>query len=218
VVSEIIGVGVATEDDNRASGQRTCSRIDPLGVRGGVRVVKQAGGEWRIAGAKERGVRPSEINHSNVAPSVVRLGVSVEHVRHCFVLSLPALRRLCFLALPGVPAASDRAARAALSALSIAACLGQDRLGYALRSRCDLVPERDQSVAFELIHGDGSSEILPLDLATACALFRDTAALAASNGLAMRNTDLLLQPQDKLLELVRKSRDLALHGAEDGAG
>ena len=110
---------MATEErDNEtvASGQRTGSRIDPLGIRSGVKVVKQPGGDWHITSGKEKGVNPSEINHSNIAPSVMPLGVSVDHVRHSFVLSLPALRRLHFLARPGGADKADRAAHAALAA------------------------------------------------------------------------------------------------------
>jgi CRISPR-associated protein Csb1 len=215
VVSEIIGVGVATEDDgrgnSRASGQRTGSRIDPLGIRSGVKVVKLPGGDWRIASGKEKAVKPSEINHSNIAPSVMPLGVSVDHVRHSFVLSLPALRRLRF----GQGPQADRAAHAALAAIGLAACLGQDRAGYSLRSRCDLVPETAQSASFELVEVDGSTASLSLDLDGVCTLLRSATEAAARHGLEMREHDLVLRPQDKLLELVRKSREQALGGVEE---
>jgi CRISPR-associated protein Csb1 len=214
VVSEIIGVGVATEERNRevvASGQRTGSRIDPLGIRSGVKVVKLPGGDWRIASEKDKGVNPSEINHSNIAPSVMPLGVSVAYVRHSFVLSLPALRRLNFNQKPQ----ANRAAHAALAAIGLVACLGQDQAGYSLRSRCDLVPEPGQSTDFELIAADGTMKSLPLNLKTVCALLKNAVDEAASNGLPMRQEDLVLRPQDKLLELVRKSREQALRGVEE---
>jgi CRISPR-associated protein Csb1 len=214
IVSEIIGVGVATEERNGqtvASGQRTGSRIDPLGIRSGVKVVKLPSGDWRIASGKEKGVNPSEINHSNIAPSVTPLGVSVGHVRHSFVLSLPALRRLKF----GQGPEADRAAHAALAAIGLAACLGQDQAGYSLRSRCDLVPEADQPADFERIKADGSIVPLQLDLAAVCSLLLRSIHAAARNGLSMREQDLVLQPQQKLLDLVRKSRDQALRGAEE---
>jgi CRISPR-associated protein Csb1 len=214
VVSEIVGVGVATEERNNqmvASGQRTGSRIDPLGIRSGVKVVKLPSGDWHIASGKEKGVNPSEINHSNIAPSVMPLGVSVEHVRHSFVLSLPALRRLHFSHGPQ----ADRAAHATLAAIGLAACLGQDQAGYSLRSRCDLVPEAGQSADFELIEADGSTAPLQLDLAATCSLLKRSVQTAGRNGLSMRDQDLLLHPQEKLLALVRKSRDQALRGAEE---
>ena len=76
-----------------------------------------------------------------------------------FVLLLQCmcvLRRLRFLAGPGERSKADDAAHAALAALALAACLGQDLTGYALRSRCDLVPEAGQPSGFDLIQSDGA--------------------------------------------------------------
>src|SRR6266571_2355503 len=79
VVSEIIGVGVATEpggsedEPPRPSGARTGSRIDPLGIRSGVVVFRSPNGDWSLKPTKAKGekeARPSEVNHSNIAPSV----------------------------------------------------------------------------------------------------------------------------------------------------
>ncbi|MGE0759030.1 MAG: type I-U CRISPR-associated RAMP protein Csb1/Cas7u [Pirellulaceae bacterium] len=219
VVSEIVGIGVAAEPDGAPSGRRTGSRIDPLGIRSGVKVVKLPDGDWRIATDKDKGaIKPSEINHSNIAPSVTSLGVSVDFVRHSFVLSLPALRRLRFLGKPGQPSKADAAAHAALAALALAACLGQDESGYALRSRCDLVPEPEQSTGFELVQADGSAVPLTVDLPTACTLFSRGVETATTHGLTMRGGDLILQPQDKLLEMVRRSRQQALRGEAESEG
>ncbi|MGE4046218.1 MAG: type I-U CRISPR-associated RAMP protein Csb1/Cas7u [Acetobacteraceae bacterium] len=219
VVSEIVGIGVATEADGMPSGQRTGSRIDPLGIRSGVRVVKLAEGDWRIATEKDKNaIKPSEINHSNIAPSVTPLGVSVDFVRHSFVLSLPALRRLRFLGRPGQVSNADADAHAALAALALAACLGQDEAGYALRSRCDLTPEPDQPHGFELVQADGRSTPLGLDLQAVCDLFAGAVRNAARHGLAMRDGDLILQPQEKLLEMVRRSRQQALRGEAEPEG
>lgn len=216
VVSEIIGVGVAVGADGKPSGQRTGSRIDPLGIRSSVQVVKDIGGDWHIANEKDRGaIKPSEINHSNIAPTVAPLGVSVDFAQQNFVLSLPAVRRLRFAGRPDGPSKADEAAHAALAALALAACVGQDRAGYALRSRCDLVLEAGQTDAFELVHANGSTHELTLDLKTICRLFRASVDAAAEGGVAMQDTDLTVQPQEKLLELVRRSRQKALRGEAD---
>lgn len=230
VVSEIVGVNVATDaKDNDASGWRTSSRIDPLGVVSSVRVFKRADGDWTVNeseaeknknvavlyyGRKKTGNagRPALVNHGNIKPDVDRLGVSVDYVTHSFVLSLPALRRLRFLGNPGKPSPADPAAQAALAALGLIACLAQDQAGYALRSRCDLVPDPGEPSGFEWVKSDGTTEPLPVDLRSACALFTALAEQASANGLAMRDSDLVLQPQEKLLALVRKSRDQALTG------
>jgi hypothetical protein len=61
------------------------------------------------------------------------------------------------------------------------------------------------------------SRITPLqvDLAGICALLRSSVEAAAHNGLPMRKQDLVLKPQEKLVDLVRKSREQALRGAEE---
>ena len=75
LVSEIVGVGAAL-------GARTSSRIDPLGIRRDVEVWKGEGGAWDVdpRGLKKaKKVRPSEINHGNITPSVVPLGVTIDY-------------------------------------------------------------------------------------------------------------------------------------------
>ena len=65
IVSEVVGIGVS-------EGKRTGSRIDPLGIRKDVAVFQSAAGAWTLdekgAGSKPKKVRPSEINHGNIAP------------------------------------------------------------------------------------------------------------------------------------------------------
>lgn len=226
VVSEIIGIDVATDAQDNPSGKRTGSRVDPLGIRSGVHVFKLPNGDWTLeppkagkekkdakSGAKE--VKPSEVNHSNIAPSVDALGVSVEYAHHVFVLSLAALRRLKF----GKPAA-DAAARATLAALGLASAVALDRHGYFLRSRCDLVPEPGTSEGFELVHANGSVDALNVSSADAFGLVNHAAEKAADAGVSWRKEDLVLSPQQKLVELVRLSRGRALEGAsgEDEEG
>ena len=107
LISEIVGIDVPVEDDVvnqrtgeieiRTSGRRTGSRIDPMGVLRKVKVFKGEDG-WSTskdgAGRNATEVRPSEINHGNIAPSVQPLGVTCDHLEHSFVLSFAALRRL----------------------------------------------------------------------------------------------------------------------------
>jgi CRISPR-associated protein Csb1 len=80
IVSEIVGV-------NAVYGVRTASRLDPLGITGG-KIYADANGDWTVNevkdekgekevlfarkdGSKDKG-KPSEINHSNVTPDIVR--------------------------------------------------------------------------------------------------------------------------------------------------
>lgn len=221
VVSEIVGVGVAVESDARTgqtdvpSGKRTGSRVDPLGIRSGVAVFKTEDG-WSLDPPKKakdaKSVRPSEVNHSNIAPTVDSLGVSVDHVLHTFVLSFAALRRLRFPEGTASTPEADVAGRTALAALALASGLAQDRAGYFLRSRCDLVPEAAASAAFEIVRADGTTEPLAVDLASVRDVLRAAVARAAAAGLKWRDTDIVLTPQPKLVGLVVKSREKALRG------
>ncbi len=226
VVSEIIGVGVAVEPDLRTgelkpSGHRTGSRVDPLGIRSGVRVYKTPDGDWSLTPPKNpkeaREVRPSEVNHSNIAPSVEPLGVSIDYALHTFVLSFAALRRLRFI-VGNELNDGDVAARTALAALGLAAGLAQDRAGYFLRSRCDLVPEDGTPEAFEIVRSSGVTEAYSLDFSQACELTKTAIDRAASLDVRWREKDLVLEPQAKLVELVKQSREKALRGETEAEG
>src|SRR5690606_798048 len=109
VVSEIVGVNTPVEAviDRRSeeivglrtAARRTSSRIDPLGILRKVEVYKGASG-WstkkEAAGRNAKQVRPSEINHGNIVPSVAKLGVTMDYAEQVFVLSFAGLRRLQF--------------------------------------------------------------------------------------------------------------------------
>ncbi|HEU4583754.1 MAG TPA: type I-U CRISPR-associated RAMP protein Csb1/Cas7u [Polyangiaceae bacterium] len=248
VVSEIVGIGVATNGQQEPDGMRPGSRIDPLGIRSGVKVWKSPDGNWSFdappktdAGKGEpkvpkaaRGsaskdvkaskkkeaaeVKPSEINHSNIAPSLDPLGVSVDHLQHTLVVSMAALRRLHFPDEANGARAADPYARAALAALALTAALAQDRAGYFLRSRCDLVPAVNEPVGFRLVMSDGKEEEVDVTLEGAMKLVQAAAAAAAKAGVMWREKDVLLKPQKKLVDLILRSRELALRGvAEEGS-
>jgi CRISPR-associated protein Csb1 len=218
LVSELVAIDVPVEEvvvnartgeiDHRTAGRRTGSRIDPLGVLKKVEVFKGDAG-WgttaAAAGAKAKKVRPSEINHGNIAPSVEPLGITCDHVEHSFVLSFAALRRLRFGG-----GERDAAGRTLLAALGLVALAEQDARGYALRSRCDLVCEG--LAPLELVAADGAAEPLTLDRARARTLYDDAFAAARRAGFAPIGEPLRLTPQEKLVTIVRKSQTLALAG------
>lgn len=226
LVSEITGIDVPVEEtvnqrtgevDIRTAGRRTGSRIDPLGVLRTVNVFKGENG-WSTtedgAGRKAKKVRPSEINHGNIAPSIQRLGVTCDHIEHTFVLSFAAIRRLNF----GDDKKND-AGRLLLSALGLVALKEQDERGYFLRSRCDLV--REGQAPLELVHPDGAIDQISIDRGTAHSLYREAFENAKKAGFALSIEPLRLAPQDKLVEIVRRSQELALSGEggeEDEAG
>lgn len=219
LISEIVAIGVPVEDvlvnqrtgeiDFRTTGRRTGSRIDPLGVLKKVDVFKGEGG-WSTteagAGKKVKKVRPSEINHGNIVPSVQPLGVTCDLVEHGFVLGVAALRRLRFGG-----AERDAAGRSLLAALGLLALTEQDARGYALRSRCDLVCEG--RAPLELVHPDGTAEAITIDREAAHELYQEAFQAAQNAGFELSVEPLRLTPQEKLVEIVRKSQELALSGA-----
>jgi len=218
LTSEIVGIDVPVDEfedrrtgekDARTSGRRTGSRIDPLGILKKVEVFKGDAG-WdttqKGAGRNAKQVRPSEINHGNIAPSVSPLGVTCDRVEHTFVLSFAALRRLRF----GGPE-KDNAGRSLLAALGLLALVEQDSRGYALRSRCDLVC--DGLSPLELVHPDGSTETVTLDRKTARTLYTGAFDAAVKAKFALSKDPIVLTPQDKLVGIVRESQNLALAGA-----
>lgn len=227
LISEIVGINVPVKDivvnqrtgevEVQTSGRRTGSRIDPLGVLRKVKVFKGENG-WSTtkagAGKNSKEVRPSEINHGNIAPSVQPLGVTCDYLEQSFVLSFAALRRLRF----GGPE-KDVAGRGLLAALGLVALAEQDSRGYALRSRCDLVCEGRAPI--ELVRSDGSPQAIAINRNQARALYDAAYDAARRAGFTLSSEALLLKPQDKLVEIVRESQKLALAlegGDEDRAG
>lgn len=226
LTSEIIAIDVPVDEtvSNRSgdvvpvtAGRRTGSRIDPLGILRKVDVYKGEDG-WSTsekgAGKKAKKVRPSEINHGNIAPSVDALGITCAYLEHTLVLSFAALRRLRFEGEE-----RTEAARSLLAALGLLALAEQDARGYALRSRCDLVC--DGRAPLELVHPDGTTEEIAFDRNLARTLYATALDAARAVGFALESKPLRLTPQAKLVEIVRRSQELALSGEggeEDEAG
>lgn len=159
-------------------------------------------------------------NHSNIPPTIETLagGVTIDHAEHTVVLSLAALMRLGF-------AEGGSEARVVLAALGLVAVLAAESRGHDLRSRCLLVPrwnEKDKksgALALEAVARDGSTTPLTLDLEAALALY-DGAVKALPEALKFdkpAGTPLAtLTPSEKLVHLIKKSRELAGAGADIG--
>jgi len=214
------------------SGRRPGSRIDPLGILNKIKIyqAKDNSNDWTpkeeqaaTKGANKEPVlysgksgkpgRASLINHGNIKPSVTSLGITCDYLEHNFVLSFAALRRLRFGG-----GERDAAGRSLLAALGLVALAEQDARGYALRSRCDLVCEG--RAPLEIVHPDGTTDPITLDRKAAHALYTTAFEAAKEAGFTLSAHPLVLTPQDKLVEIVRRSQELALAGAggeEDGA-
>jgi len=217
IVSEIIGVDVPVEEvvaDRRTgeiairtAGRRTGSRIDPLGILRNVEIFK-GDTDWDVtseaAGENAKKVRPSEVNHGNIRPEIKPLGITCAYAEQTVVITLAGLRRLRF----GGDAARDEAARALIAALGLVALTEQDKQGYALRSRCDLVC--DGPAPLELVACDGTTTTFDLSAEEAAALYAQALARARDAGFALAAEPVRLTPQAKLIEIVRASMDRAL--------
>lgn len=202
VTSEIVGIGAV-------EGQKGAVRIDPLGVRATVKVV---GGplEWKIASGQkgEKSARPSEVNHSNIISNLIPGGVTTDYAQHTAVITCAGLRRLKF---PGTK--DETAGRAVLAALALVALTGQDKMGYALRSRCDLICEGQ--APFEVVRSDGSVEQVDLNLDVAISLLGETVSKAKEAGFPWESEPIRLVPQRRLVDLVALSRAKALTGESE---
>ena len=205
------------------SARRPSSRIDPLGASSKVKIYRSADDENDWTTDRERAVinngdpvlfsrkkgdragKPSVINHGNIKPFLQPLGVTCDHAEHTFVLSFAALRRLRFGG-----SEKDVAGRNLLAALGLVALTEQDARGYALRSRCDLVC--DGRTPLELVHPDSATKDIPIDRAAAHKLYKEAFETAQQVGFTLCAKPLRLTPQPKLVEIVRRSQELALSG------
>jgi CRISPR-associated protein Csb1 len=176
------------------------------------------------------GKKLSELNFGNVTPDFVRFnpkekkslrtmyedirvddvlpgGVSIEYAEQTVVLSLPALRRLRFPVDGKEPKETperNAAARVVLAALALAAVVHQHEQGYDLRSRCLLIPQSDP--VFELIAANGIVEKRTLKPDKADMLLTNALQAAQALELPWQTEPVRLNPEEKLVKLVRASR------------
>ncbi|RMF40104.1 MAG: type I-U CRISPR-associated protein Cas7 [Alphaproteobacteria bacterium] len=239
IVSEVIGVDVPVEEvaDRRTgeitlrnAGRRTGSRIDPLGIIKAAAEIyehKDNPRDWTIdpqeaAGGSEnpkkytgkKGSRgeagsPTKINHSNFPPTIDQMGVTCAYALQTQVLTFAGLRRLRF----GADEGRNLAARTYLAALGIVAMIEGNRQGMALRSRCDLVCEGGLA-PIEIVAFDGTTQETAIDPEAAIALHEAAFDAARAAGFALDPEPITLEPQEKLVELVRLSQQKAL--ADEG--
>lgn len=222
MVSEFIGLDAQV-------GVKTSSRIDPA------QVMLQAGplykakdGGWTLdektaekdkKGAVKLGKdgKPSEANHGNVTPTIAdRGGVTISKAVLTTVLSLPGLRRLRFPLNGKSAPKTDDAARTALAALGLCAATLAREQGADLRSRCQLVPTA--AFVWELLDKPGEEpKRFTLTGDEAVALLKEAVGAAKEAGLPWMEKELVLKPSPQLVQLVKKSQELAAKVAvEDG--
>jgi CRISPR-associated protein Csb1 len=230
ITSEIVALDIE-------AGVRTGSRIDPSGIENAAVLYEGRDGEaWvldereaavdnkgnpKLLGAKEGGRagdagRPSKANLGNVTPSIDKTngGITARQIVGTTVLSFIQLRRLRFPTSPdgtafdGQRANAEVAARTALAALGLASAALAFEEGFDLRSRCVLVP--NGPITFELVKRDGTTDPFDLSSADAVKLVGECAERASAAGLPWRTGELLLRPADRLVQLIKRSQDIAV--------
>lgn len=209
MVSEIVGIGAETGDLRRGV------RHDPLQISRNVQALANEDRSLRrVAESKEKGVRPSELNHSSVPFPEQRDtkternyydGVTIEHAEQTTTLSLIALRRLRFAVNGSGTAEVDIAARTVLSALGLCSATLAFEAGSGLRSRCLLWPEGP--MMWELLDRPGQEpESFLLTSSGAVELLNAAIENAGAAGLAWPTQPLELKPSAALVDLVRRSQ------------
>ena len=217
LVSEIIGM-------HAQQGRKTSSRLDPARIlRSAGPVYRTGDGGWTLEQAEAgegngRGVRPSEVNHGNIAPSIAPDGggFTISRALQTTVLSLPALRRLRFPVNGGSPDSRvDQAARTALAAQALFAATLVREQGADLRSRCLLFPTAP--AVWELLDRPGEQPQkfeFPSDQGRE--VYRQAVQEAQQAGLPWLEREMVLKPSRQLVALVRQSQLQAAETAADG--
>jgi CRISPR-associated protein Csb1 len=222
LVSEMVGVEATI-------GVRTGSRIDPAQIRLQAGPLYQtADNGWTLETAQARQEKgkpvklgkdgkPSEANHGNVTPSISAGGVTISRAIQTTVLSLAALRRLSFPLNGEVSTTANDSARTVLAALGLVASTLVREQGCDLRSRCQLHPTAQ--IVWELLDRPGDQPAkFSLSSKEAIALYAAAIEAAKKVRLPWMEQELVLQASPQLVELVRRSQELAVQAtAEDGA-
>lgn len=225
MVSEIIGV-------NASYGTKTSSRIDPLGIRKDAALIYESTtSDWTLDASdakkksgkpilKGKDGKPSEANHGNIVPSLSSVsrdgvplagGVTIDYAEQMTVLSLPAIRRLRFPIDGKVSREANIAGRTVIAALGLCGAVLAAERGLDLRSRCLLWPTAP--LTWDLLQTPGQEpQSFELTADAAIKLLEEAVAAAIAANLPWLKEPLTLKPAAKLVELVRKSQQLAVQG------
>lgn len=163
-----------------------------------------------------------------IRPGAVKPGgITMDHALHTWTLSFTQLRRLRFPMssagsqneagaasvatsdatganqTPPTPEQRDEAARTVLAALALYALALQQERGYWLRSRCELVPS--EPIVLLRVGASGGSYSFGSSTDVRSKLLDPALAEAERLGVRWSKTVTILEPTEKLKELVRRS-------------
>ena len=211
LVSEFVGWDVR-------AGVSTHSRIDPAHILRGAGPVYRTTDGWSLDPSEApdgaKGIRPSEVNHGNITPGESQHGgVTISKAVQTTVLSLPALRRLRFPLGGHVDSQVDLAARTMLATQALLAAALVREQGADLRSRCLLVATAP--TAWELLDGSGGVRTFDFPVEQAREAYIESVDVARAVGLPWMEQEMVLEPNPHLVELVRKSQELAADQTDD---
>lgn len=158
--------------------------------------------------------QPSKINHGNIVPSIDAQtgGVTISKALQTTVISFATLRRLRF---KGCNREAESAARTAVAALGIAAIAYQHERDYDLRSRCLLLPTHPPRIELLGRSGEGG-EVVDLDKSASAKIVLEAGAHALASGIGWATRDVRLTPADKLVRLIRNSREASATEPSNG--
>lgn len=210
LTSEIIGLDAVPAN-------LSATKFDTMDIRSQVAelvLTNDAVRRFEIKGkeGKERAKKPSEFGFGSVPATAVPRAAVVNGALQTSVLSCSGLRHISFPNDDGeIDVRRDQAGRAVLGALALFGLVAQNESGYLLRSRCELLP-RDAG-RLELIGRTLKDvETSTLDTDSARALLAKACQHAEDLGLKFREQVLQLEADDRLQELVRRSRVAAARG------
>lgn len=221
LVSEIVGL-------DAMAGVRTGSRIDPAQIMLAAgplyhrKSMADDKPDWTLdekLGGKKLGKdgKPSEANHGNVTPGISVGGFTISKAVQTTVLSLTCIRRLRFPTgdqLRSDPEV-DLVARTTLAALGLAAATLSHGQMTDLRSRCQLFPVAQGD--WELLDEPGAEpKRFSLSIDQAIKNLNDAISATKKADLPW-DGEIELQPSPELVELVRRSQELAAASAEGDA-
>lgn len=213
MTSEIIGLDAHPADIS-------ATKFDPMDIRSNAAELVPTADKVRrfeLKGnggkaGKDKGEKPSKFGFGSVPSTAAPRAAVISGAVQTSVLSCSGLRHISFPTDDGeVIPARDQAGRVVLAALTLFGLVAQNESGYLLRSRCELLPQDNGSL--ELI-GRTLQDVTKSALGTETArtLLADACQHAKEHGLAFRTDKLKLAADDRLQELVHRSREAAALG------
>lgn len=199
----------------------SATKFDPIDIRSQVAELIQTDDPvqrfrvWQPGESKpkDRVKKPSEMGFGSVPATAVPRAAVISAALQTSVLSCSGLRHLQFPDNEGKTDPSrDQAGRALVAALTLYGLVAQNETGYLLRSRCELLP-RDAGRLEIIGRTLQDRQDVSLEADSALKLLQAARIHAAEYGLGFREAPLKLLADERLVELVRRSRAAVAQGA-----